>query len=236
MRRKKEKRVENGKKIKRIVRIDEEKCSGCGKCVSFCPLGAIQIVDGKAFINQTLCDGLAGCVGVCPEGAIYVEGEELFKRETTKSSSRRVAKSVSVCCTPLVDEKDAEGSVSFLSNFPVQLKIVPMTAEFLEGAKLLVCADCVPFAFADFHRKFLRGKKLVIGCPKLDDAQFYSEKLTRIFQKNHIKEVEVLYMEVPCCSALVNIVEKAIKGSGREIPIKLTKVGIQGDMIERKSL
>jgi Pyruvate/2-oxoacid:ferredoxin oxidoreductase delta subunit len=237
---------------RKIVKIDEEKCTGCGLCIPNCAEGALQIVDGKAkLITDKFCDGLGACLGHCPEDAITVierEAEEfdekaveayLHKKHEAKPepkpqpvftgcpSSRAMhfkvpeAKGIASSATSFVSQ---------LTQWPVQLKLVPINAPYFQDADLLIAADCVPFAYPNFHQDFLKGKAVVVGCPKLDDIQLYKEKLTEIFKSNSIKSVTVPYMEVPCCFGLVKATEDAIAASGKNIPLKKVKIGIRGDI------
>ena len=239
---------------RKIVKIDEEKCNGCALCIPNCAEGAIQIVDGKArLVSDKFCDGLGACLGHCPQDAITVTEREaedfdekaveihLHKRKDAKTQPQPKPGSVPVFAgcpssrpvqfqvpEPPVGSGDKRSSVSQLSQWPVQLKLVPINAPYFQDADLLVAADCVPFAYPDFHQDFLKGKAVVVGCPKLDDIQSYREKLTEIFRTNSIKSVTVPYMEVPCCFGLVKATEDAIAGSGKKIPLKKVKVGIRG--------
>lgn len=239
---------------RKIVQIDEEKCTGCGLCIPNCAEGALQIVDGKAkLITDKFCDGLGACLGHCPENAITVierEAEnfdekavEVHLREQNETqpqpkpqpvpvftgcpSSRAMhfkapeAGNESISMTPVVSQ---------LTQWPVQLKLVPINAPYFQDADLLIAADCVPFAYANFHQDFLKGKAIVVGCPKLDDIQLYKEKLTEIFKTNSIKSITVPYMEVPCCFGLVKVTEDAIAASGKNIPLKKVKIGIRGEI------
>lgn len=241
---------------RKIVKIDEEKCTGCGLCIPNCAEGALQIVDGKAkLITDKFCDGLGACLGHCPEDAITVierEAEEfdekavethLHKEKGLESVSQPQPKPQPVftgCPSSRAmhfKAPEAEGvasttthSVSQLTQWPVQLKLVPINAPYFQDADLLIAADCVPFAYPDFHQDFLKGKAAVVGCPKLDDIQYYKEKLTEIFKTNSIKSVTVPYMEVPCCFGLVKVTEDAIAASGKNIPLKKVKIGIRGDV------
>ena len=239
---------------RKIVRIDEEKCTGCGLCIPNCAEGAIQIVDGKAkLIMDKFCDGLGACLGHCPEDAITVierEAEEfdekavevhLHKQKQAQPNPESQPAPVFGGCPSSramqFKVQKAEGSASSttsstsqLTQWPVQLKLVPVNAPYFQDADLLIAADCVPFAYPDFHRDFLKGKALVVGCPKLDDIQFYKEKLTEIFKTNAIKSITVPYMEVPCCFGLVKVTEDAIAASGKNIPFKKIKIGIRGDI------
>ena len=243
---------------RKIVKIDEEKCNGCGLCIPNCAEGAIQIVDGKArLITDKFCDGLGACLGHCPEDAITIierEAEEfdekaveihLHKQIETSHTHRPQPKPqpephFEGCPSsrvlqfqvpkPRPESGPKESTVSQLSQWPVQLKLVPVNAPYFEDADLLVAADCVPFAYANFHQDFLKGKAVVVGCPKLDDIQLYREKLTEIFRTNSIKSVTLPFMEVPCCFGLVKATEDAIKASGKEIPFKKVKIGIRGEI------
>ena len=239
---------------RKIVKIDEEKCNGCGLCIPNCAEGALQIVDGKAkLMSDKFCDGLGACLGHCPEDAITVIDREavefdekavevhLHKQKEAQPKPEPKPQPVFTGCPSSramhfkIPETQTEAvsntpSVSMLSQWPVQLKLVPINAPYFQDADLLIAADCVPFAYPDFHRDFLKGKAVVVGCPKLDDVQLYREKLTEIFKTNPIKSVTVLYMEVPCCFGLVKATEDAIAASGKNIPLKKVKIGIRGDI------
>lgn len=259
-----------------IVRIDENKCDGCGLCVPACAEGAIRIVDGKArLIADNLCDGLGACLGHCPQDAIIIEKRaaadfdeaavELHLKATGKPlpaqhghgaahghgggcPSAQVktfaapAQSPAGGCPsaalrsvtpPAVTAPAAEGHdsrPSELRQWPVQMHLVPASAPFLKNADLLLAADCVPFAYPDFHRDYLQGRALLIGCPKLDDGQAYLQKLTAMLQQNEIKSLTVLHMEVPCCSGLVMIARQALAASGKDVPLTTVRIGIQGEI------
>ncbi len=236
---------------RKIVKIDEEKCTGCGLCIPNCAEGALRIVDGKAkLLSEKFCDGLGACLGHCPEDAITVierEAEDFDEKAVEvhlhaqkESQFQPKPQPVFTGCPSSramhfkAPETQGESvsttrSVSQLTQWPVQLKLVPINAPYFEEADLLVVADCVPFAYPDFHRDFLKGKAVVMGCPKLDDIQYYKEKLTEIFRANSIKSVTVPYMEVPCCFGLVQATEDAIAASGKKISLKKVKIGIRGD-------
>ena len=237
---------------RKIVKIDEEKCTGCGLCIPNCAEGALQIIDGKArLMSEKFCDGLGACLGHCPEDAITVierEAEDFdekavdaFLHKQKESPPQPKPQPVFTGCPSSramhlkvpearLESGSAAPSASQLTQWPVQLKLVPINAPYFQDADLLIAADCVPFAYPDFHRDFLKGKAVVVGCPKLDDAQFYKEKLTQIFRTNSIKSVTVPYMEVPCCFGLVKATEDAIAASGKNIPLKKVKIGIRGDI------
>jgi len=243
---------------RKIVSIDQEKCNGCGLCIPNCAEGAIQIVDGKArLITDKFCDGLGACLGHCPEDAITIierDAEEfdekavethLHKKHEVPSQLHPQAQpkpqpEFTGCPSsrvlqfqvpkPRTESGPKESSASQLSQWPVQLKLVPVNAPYFEDADLLIAADCVPFAYANFHQDFLKGKAVVVGCPKLDDIQLYREKLTEIFRTNSIKSVTLPFMEVPCCFGLVKATEDAIAASGKNIPLKKVKIGIRGEI------
>ncbi len=250
-----------------IIKIDEEKCDGCGRCVPACAEGAIQIVEGKArLVSEVYCDGLGACLGECPSGALTIEErqaeafdqeavqEHLESREREKISPARKPRSEVPACeftcpgaaSQVLRQKkefqSAEGPEgshlmsSQLGQWPVQLHLVPINAPYFQNSDVLIVADCVPFAYADFHRKILMGRALVVGCPKLDDFEIYRRKLTEIFRQNEVRSVEVVHMEVPCCFGLARLVQMALKDSGKAIPLVLTKVGIRGQLLERSQL
>ena len=234
--------------VRKIIKIDEEKCTGCGVCIPNCVEGALQIVDGKArLVKDVYCDGLGACIGECPEGAItLVEREaEAFDEEAAKKYAQQVTEKEAevpfVCPGVMVkniqpkptamDHAPSESSPSQLTNWPVQLNLVPPAAPYFQHADLLVVADCVPFAVADFHSKFLRGRIAVVGCPKFDDVGGYVEKLAEIFKRASINSLTVVRMEVPCCSGLVRIVQSAMAASGKDIPFKAITLSIRGEEV-----
>lgn len=237
---------------RKIVKIDEEKCNGCGLCIPNCAEGALKIIDGKAkLISDEFCDGLGACLGHCPQDAIKVIerdvapfDEEAVKKHLTHQDDKAPQVSIKEnlpCGCPgsavqdRRDEKSSQTTVeagklqSELRQWPIQLHLVPPTAPYLKNADLLIAADCVPFAYADFHRDFLKDKVLVIGCPKLDDAEFYVEKLANILKSNDIKSVTIVNMEVPCCFGLQRITEDAIKKSGKIITLRQTIITTRGE-------
>jgi len=236
---------------RKIVRIDEEKCNGCGLCIPNCAEGALQIVEGKAkLVTDKFCDGLGACLGHCPQDAIaIIEREaEVFDQEAVEHSlhhekeaqGSKVEHLFAGCPSSRAmqfkpsQSPTTTGTGSELSQWPVQLKLVPVNAPYFQGADLLVVADCVPLAYANFHQDFLKEKAVVVGCPKLDDVQLYREKLTEIFKTNPIKSITVPFMEVPCCFGLVRAIEDALKASGKTIPLKKVKIGIRGDILSEE--
>jgi len=234
--------------LRNIVKIDEAKCTGCGLCVNACAEGAIQIINGKArLVSETYCDGLGACLGHCPEDAITIEQREAveFDEEATKAHLAQESKPAPAFVCPglathdLSDRKSADdagtGAVSSqLSHWPVQLKLVSPTAPYFADADLLLVADCVPFAMGDFHRQFLRGHSVAVGCPKLDDAGFYAEKLADILRSNTVRSLTVVHMEVPCCSGLTRIAREALAHAGTGMPFEDVTIGLRGDVLRRE--
>ena len=237
------------KVLRKIVKIDEEKCNGCGLCVPGCVEGALQIIDGKAkLISETYCDGLGACLGECPQGAITIEEREAddFDEEATKLHQEQeelVAEPLPCGCPgstvrQFERQKGAEVTVgdtpsslpSMLGQWPVQLTLVPPSAPFLQGADLMLAADCVPFAYAGFHHDLLQGYALLVACPKLDDFQAHQKKLTDILRHAGVKSLTVVHMEVPCCFGLVHMAKQAILESGKDIPFKEVAIGVRGDI------
>jgi ferredoxin len=215
--------------LRKIIEIDEGKCNGCGKCIPNCAEGALQVVDGKArLVSEVFCDGLGdeqaavehvrrrepAPVHACPGAAVLGFAEP--ERAATPSS--------------------AAPSPSALTHWPVQITLAPVQAPFYGGADLLLAADCVPFAFADFHRAFLQGRKVLIGCPKLDNAQAYVGKIAEILARNEIASLTVVHMEVPCCSGLTAVARKALEKSGSRVPLEDVTIGIRGDVLSRRRL
>lgn len=233
---------------RKIIRIDEEKCTGCGLCVPNCQEGALKIIDKKArLVKEIYCDGLGACLGHCPEGAITIEEREAdsFDEEATKRHlediKKKESKKLPCGCpgtavkmfkreTPKPSAKKIEKSISQLANWPVQLKLVPVEAPYLKNADLLIAADCVAFSYPDFHQDLLKGKALLIACPKLDEVDLYIEKLAEIFRVNELKSLTVAHMEVPCCFGLNHIVSEALKLSGFTIPLTEVTIGVRGDI------
>ncbi len=225
--------------LRKIIRIDEEKCNGCGACVPACAEGALQIVDGKAkLISERYCDGLGACLGECPQGAITIEeraAEEFDKEAVKLHQEEKLPREELPCGCPSAtatqfERQEATDQQSMLSHWPVQLTLVAPTAPFLQGADLVLTADCVPFAYAGFHQDFLRNHSLLVACPKLDDFQAHLKKLTDILSHSQVKSLTVVHMEVPCCSGLVYMVKQAMPLSGKDIPLKEVTIGIRGDL------
>jgi Pyruvate/2-oxoacid:ferredoxin oxidoreductase delta subunit len=244
--------------IRNIVQIDREKCNGCGLCVPACAEGAIGIVEGKAILfSDNLCDGLGACLGECPRDAITVIqraadefDEEAVARHLGKTADEATApgtrhgkqdhhtqrhggcpgsRSISLPSQQPATPSATAKQPSQLRQWPVQLHLAPVSAPYFQDADLLIAADCVPFAYADFHRDFLAGKAVLIGCPKLDDNRFYQEKLTELFRVANLRSIAVLRMEVPCCGGIVMAARQALAASGQDIPFHEVTITISGE-------
>lgn len=246
--------------LRKIVQIDADKCNGCGLCVPSCAEGAIKMVNGKAVLSaDNLCDGLGACLGDCPQGAIRIierEADEFDESAVAKhlentgrpadhhghQPAHRPApaahghggcpgsRAMSFAPATTAATEESGSRQSKLGQWPVQLHLVSTTAPYFQDADLLIAADCVPFAYADFHKDFLAGKAVVVGCPKLDDNQFYTQKLTELFRASSIRSITVLRMEVPCCGGIVMAARQALAASGKEIPLTEVTVGIKGEI------
>jgi len=210
--------------IRKIIKIDEEKCNGCGLCAKACHEGAIGMAGGKAkLLREDYCDGLGDCLPACPTGAITFEMREAPAYD---EKAVKAAKSATTC-VPCREQVPAAGQ---LKNFPIQLKLVPENAAFLEGADLLIAADCTAFACGSFHRDHMAGRVTLIGCPKLDSGS-YAEKLTEIFRQNNIRSITVTRMQVPCCGGLPFAVKAALAACGKEIPCRVVMLSAAGEVV-----
>jgi len=247
------------KVTRKIIEIDEELCDGCGNCVPACAEGALVVENGKArVVKDQFCDGLGACLGDCPTGALRIVEREAdeFDEEAVeeylsdKEKGRQEGEFIHTGCpsariqtfdTSQAGEKAdspdmaLEGG-SLLSNWPVQIMLVPSNAPFLKGADLLVVADCVPLAYRNFHRDFLKGKAVMMGCPKLDNVQEYIDKFAQICRIAGLKSITSLIMEVPCCSALPVIVRKGLEKAGKQIPMEEVVIGTRGQVLERRKV
>ena len=232
-----------------IVEIDENKCNGCGQCVTACAEGALEIIDGKAkLVKDSYCDGLGECLGTCPEDAIIIEEREAdaFDHEAVEqhlAAKESPAESPGFVCpgamARVIERESAgdadpqsEGRPSALAQWPVQLSLVPPSAPYLEDADLMLTADCAPVALGNFHGQLLRGRAVAIACPKLDDVDAHIAKLTQILAQSSVRSVTVVHMEVPCCSGLMRITQQAMAACGREVPIREVTVTISGEIEE----
>ena len=228
--------------LRKIIKIDEEKCNGCGECAAACHEGAIEMVDGKAkLMREDYCDGLGDCLPACPTNAISFEEREAPAYNEAAVMAAKAAKidGTLPCGCPgtqlkairrEVAARHTETVESQLSQWPVQVKLVPVAAPYFDGANLLIAADCTAFAYGNFHNEFIRNHITLIGCPKLDDVD-YTDKLTRIIAENDIKSVTVVRMEVPCCGGLENAAKRALKASGKFIPWRVVTVSTDGRIL-----
>jgi len=276
------------KRLRKVIKIDEEKCTGCGACIPNCPEGALQIIDGKArLISDLFCDGLGACVGACPEGALVVEerpaepyDEERVLANIVKAGPNTIAAHLehlkehgateyyeqalaylkkhgipvpkrgheTACSCPGAGVRRLSPPpsqqplgpataqpISQLRNWPIQITLIPVSAPYLKGADLLIAADCVAAAHPGFHEQLLRDRILLIGCPKLDDAQFYQAKLTELFKTAQPKSIVVAHMTVPCCFGLVQIVKQALIASGQSIPYTELVIDLDGSCQQSNS-
>lgn len=229
--------------IRKIIKIDDEKCNGCGLCAKACHEGAIGMIDGKAkLLRDDYCDGLGDCLPSCPTGAISFEEREAlaYDEAAVKENMAKKQAEKLPCGCPGTHSKVIKhnhtssvktSSESMLSQWPVQIRLVPVNAPYFDGANLLVAADCTAYAYGDFHNKFIRNRITLIGCPKLDSVD-YAEKLQAIIENNDIKSLTVVRMEVPCCGGIENAVKTALQKSGKFIPWQVVVVGTDGSIVE----
>lgn len=246
--------------MRKVIRIDEEKCDGCGQCATACHEGAIKVIGGKAkLVSDSCCDGLGDCIGECPRGAIsFIEREaEPYNEEAVKrnmeekrsgeplpcgcpgSMARSLKGDPASACEgsgSSVPVSGTEPVSSELSNWPVQLRLVPENASYLKGADILLAADCTAAACPDFHARFVRGRILLLGCPKLDDADHYREKLARIISVNGTPSLMVVKMEVPCCGGLLHLAEAAVDEARVPLTLKHATLDVRGSTIEEDSV
>ena len=234
--------------LRKIIRIDEDKCNGCGACAAACHEGAIGMVEGKAkLLREDYCDGLGDCLPACPTGAITFEMREAPAYDeaavlAAKAAKEAAGKGPQPCGCPGSNAKailrkdgacemNAAPVTSQLRQWPVQIKLVPIQAPWFDGANLLIAADCTAYAYANFHQEFIRGHITVVGCPKLDSVD-YSEKLTQIIARNNIKSVTIVRMEVPCCGGIELAAKKALQASGKFIPWQVVTISTDGRILD----
>lgn len=210
--------------IRKIIKIDEEKCNGCGLCATACHEGAIGMVDGKAkLLREDYCDGLGDCLPACPMNAITFEMREApaYNEEAVQNAKEATKKHSPIQFKP----------ESMLANWPVQIKLAPINAPYFNGADLLIAADCTAYAYANFHADFIKERVTLIGCPKLDSVD-YSQKLTAIIENNNIKSVTVVRMEVPCCGGIEYAAKQAIQASGKFLPWQVVTISTDGKILD----
>lgn len=232
--------------LRKIIKIDEDKCIGCGKCATACHEGAIEMVNGVAKLTrEDYCDGLGDCLPACPTDAISFEEREApaYDAEAVKQNmlAKKLAKTTFTCPGSISkainrelqhEQKFNAPAQSRLMQWPCQIKLVPVSAPYFDGANLLVAADCTAYAYANIHEEFMKNRITLIGCPKLDQGD-YSEKLTEIISKNNIQSVTVVRMEVPCCGGIENAVKRALKASGKLIPWQIVTISTDGKILDR---
>lgn len=214
---------------RQMIKIDEDRCNGCGLCVDACEEGALALVDGKAkLVREDYCDGLGNCLPACPQNAISFETREApaFVENPGIQNVPCNCSDVPTVISP-VDGSKNEGE---LSQWPIQIKLVPVKAPWYDGRDLLIAADCTAFAVKEFHEKFIKGSATIVGCPKLDSGD-YSEKLSEIFRSNDIRSIILVRMEVPCCGGMTRAVKEALRLSGRNIPLKVYTVSKNGKIL-----
>ncbi|HBG2771071.1 TPA: ATP-binding protein [Clostridioides difficile] len=237
--------------MRKIIKIDEKKCNGCGLCVEACHEEAIGMVNGKAkLLRDDYCDGLGDCLPTCPTNAISFEYREAaeYDEAAVKANmeAKKAQKKTLACGCPGSQSKSINREVSNstsisndiveikgsqLNQWPVQIKLVPTNASYLKNASLLIAADCTAYAYGNFHNKFMKNKVTLIGCPKLDEVD-YTEKLTEILKENDIKNIVVTRMEVPCCGGIVNAVKTALQNSGKMIPWQIVTISVDGKIVD----
>ncbi len=230
--------------LRKIIKIDEEKCNGCGACAAACHEGAIEMIDGKARLTrEDHCDGLGDCLPACPTNAITFEEREApaYNEDAVRQAKMKQFGVKLPCGCPGTQSKaikrEANAPIkagmvtSRLSQWPCQIKLVPVNAPYFENANLLIAADCTAFAYGNFHEEFIRNHITLIGCPKLDEGD-YAEKLTQIIANNNIKSVKIVRMEVPCCGGLGNAVKRALQASGKFIPWQVVTVSTDGKILD----
>ncbi len=249
--------------LRRIIHIDQQKCDGCGQCVPSCAEGAIRIIDGKArLVSDVYCDGLGACLGHCPQGAIQIIEREAGQFDESAVEAHLATEKPAPICDhsagvcpgtavrsvglnvlsstparpaspPAAARGDSAARSSQLSHWPVQLSLIPPSAPFLEGADLLLTAQCAAFTMADFHETLLQRRPIAIACPKLDNGQAHLAKLTAMLTMSDIKSLSVIHMEVPCCTGLLRIAQAAIQASGKPIPLHDVVISTRGEVLSQ---
>lgn len=253
------------KSVRKIIEINEELCNGCGQCVPDCAEGSLKIIDGKArLVADKLCDGLGACLGSCPTGALkivereadefdeeaveeYLAGEQAAAKAQEKPKTMDCGcasthiqtfaprPAMSPCQAANAPKAAARGGASELTHWPVQIRLIPAHAPFLQNADVLVAADCTAVAVRNFQEKYLAGKTVMMGCPKFDDAESYVQRFTEIIDTCNLKSLTVLIMEVPCCSAMNVIIRRALERAGKNVPVEQITISTRGEEIARKT-
>mgnify|MGYP002551601994 CR=1 FL=1 len=215
--------------IRKIIKINEEKCNGCGLCAEACHEGAIGMVDGKAkLLRDDYCDGLGDCLPACPTDAITFEEREAAAYDEAAVEAHKARRAAAK--TVKADREDVPAE-SALVNWPVQIKLAPVSAPYFDGADLLIAADCTAYAYSSFHRDFISKKITLIGCPKLDDVD-YSQKLEQMISANHIRSITLVRMEVPCCGGIEAAVKRAVQRSGKSLPVQVVIISTDGRILK----
>ena len=230
--------------IRKIIKIDEEKCNGCGACAAACHEGAIDMIDGKAKLTrENYCDGLGDCLPACPVDAISFEEREApeYDEKAVKQAQMKKSADILPCGCPGTQSKalkretapavSTQSIQSQLMQWPCQIKLVPVNAPYFDGANLLIAADCTAYAYGNYHNEFIKNHITIVGCPKLDEGD-YADKLTQIITSNNIKSVKIVRMEVPCCGGIENAAKRAIQNSGKFIPWQVVTISTDGKIIE----
>ncbi|MCX6678073.1 MAG: 4Fe-4S binding protein [Methanothrix sp.] len=215
--------------MRKIIKIDQSLCNGCGECITACAEGAIELKDGKArVVSDSFCDGLGACLAVCPQGALTIEVREAlqFDEKAAKEHKRSADAVVTPCTAPITLKQDANE----LCGWPIQMRLVRPWAPYLKGASLLVAGDCTAFAYPTMQQDFIKGRVALVGCPKLDETGPFVDKLSEILKANEILDIAVLHMIVPCCAQLEALVAEAALRSGKDVPQKCYVVGIDGKL------
>jgi ferredoxin len=222
---------------RKIVSIDRDRCDGCGLCLPNCAEGALKVIDGQAvLVSAKFCDGLGACLGHCPQDAIRIVERDADEYDERAVRQRQLPEAcpgsrVSRQSSPTTPA-NSDHTLSELTHWPIQLHLAPIDAPFFQNVDLLLAASCVPFACGNFHSRLLAGRSLLIACPKLDRTDPYLDKLSEIFKNNALLSVAVAVMEVPCCQGLVRLARQAMERSGKDIPLKVSTVGIHGSVRE----
>lgn len=230
---------------RKVIKIDESCCTGCGECITACAESAIELKDGKArVVSDRFCDGLGACLATCPAGALTTEERETeeFDEQAVKARQKETVIPLAPCTAPIsitpkaqprLEAKPtptASAQTSQLSNWPIQIRLARPGAPYFKGASILIAADCTGFAYPAIQQDFIRGRVTLVGCPKLDDQRQFVNKLASILKENEIRDITVLHMTVPCCTQITHLVAQAVKQAGKEISVSNYVVGIQGEV------